>query len=314
MAVIALDLGGTKLASALVSKTGVIQQRQSTPLDARTGKGVGTLIRGQVRRLLDFAARKSIRVTAVGVSVPGISYPKTGAVWAPNIPGWKNFPLREVIWLETGRGTRVAMEGDRACYILGEAWKGVARNCRNAIFLSIGTGIAAGVMADGNIVRGAEGIAGSIGWFALSRPFLPPYVQTGCFEHHASGPGLARVAAALLRAPGAPASRLDAEQVQTPDIFAAYSEGDPAAKAVLEQAIQYWGMGVANLVSLLNPEMIIFGGGVFGPATRFIGAIKTEARRWAQPVAIRHVKLRVSRLGGDAGLLGAAKLALLLNE
>jgi glucokinase len=310
MAVIALDLGGTKLASALVSQNGKVQQRQAAALEKRTGMAVGDLIRGQVRNLLGFAKVRRIKVTAVGVSVPGIAYPEPGTVWAPNIPGWKEFPLRRVIQQETSSSIPVELEGDRACYILGEQWQGCANSCRDAIFLSIGTGIAAGILSDGRIIRGAEGIAGSIGWFALSRPFLTPYVQTGCFEHHASGPGLVKVAIELLQMPGAPASRLRADTVTTRDIFAAYEEGDPIARAVLDQAIVYWGMGLANLVSVLNPEMIIFGGGVFGPAKQFVQAIRAEALKWSQPVAMRRVKLRTSRLGGDAGLLGAAKLGL----
>lgn len=310
MAVIALDLGGTKLASALVSQDGKVQQRQTAALQKRTGKAVGDLIRGQVRSLLDFAKARRIKVTAVGVSVPGIAYPKPGTVWAPNIPGWKKFPLRRVIQQETGSSIPVELEGDRACYILGEQWQGCAKACRDALFLSIGTGIAAGILSDGRIIRGAEGIAGSIGWFALSRPYLPPYVQTGCFEHHASGPGLVKVAIEMLQVPEAPASRLRTETLTTREIFAAYEEGDPIAQAVLAQAIEYWGMGLANLVSALNPEMIIFGGGVFGPAKRFVQAIRIEALKWSQPVAMRRVKLRISRLGGDAGLLGAAKLGL----
>ena len=310
MAVIALDLGGTKLASALVSQNGKLQQRQNAALETRTGKAVGELIREQIRNLLQFADTRRIKVTAVGVSVPGIAYPKQGTVWAPNIPGWKKFPLRRVIQQETGSRVPVHLEGDRACYILGEQWQGCATNCRDAIFLSIGTGIAAGILSDGRIIRGAEGIAGSIGWFALSRPFLPPYVQTGCFEHHASGPGLVKVAGEMLRTPAARASRLRAEEISTREIFSAYEQGDSVARAVLDQAIEYWGMGLANLVSVLNPEMIIFGGGVFGPAKRFVQAIRTEALKWGQPVAMRRVKLRTSRLGGDAGLLGAAKLGL----
>lgn len=310
MAVIALDLGGTKLASALVSQNGKVQQRQAAALEKRTGKAVGDLIRAQVRSLLDFAKARRIRVSAVGVSVPGIAYPGPGTVWAPNIPGWKKFPLRRVIQQETSSSIPVELEGDRACYILGEQWQGCAKACRDAIFLSIGTGIAAGILSDGRIIRGAEGIAGSIGWFALSRPYLPPYVQTGCFEHHASGPGLVKVAIEMLQLPGAPASRLRAETLSTREVFAAYEEGDPIARAVLDQAIEYWGMGLANLVSVLNPEMIIFGGGVFGPAKRFVRAIRTEALKWSQPVAMRRVKLRTSLVGGDAGLLGAAKLGL----
>ena len=93
-------------------------------------------------------------------------------------------------------------------------------------------------------------------------------------------------------------------------MFAAYEQGDEVAKEVVAQAIEFWGMASANLISLFNPEKIVFGGGVFGPATQFLEAIATEARRWAQPVAIERVKFEASQLGGDAALYGAAYLAL----
>ena len=94
------------------------------------------------------------------------------------------------------------------------------------------------------------------------------------------------------------------------DVFAAYERGDPVAKEVITQAVEFWGMAVANLVSLFNPEKIIFGGGVFGPAAQFLGDIYAEARKWAQPISIKQVKLQASKLGGDAGLYGAGCLAL----
>src|ERR1035438_1715892 len=94
------------------------------------------------------------------------------------------------------------------------------------------------------------------------------------------------------------------------DVFSAYDRGDPVAKEVLVQAIECWGMTVANLVSLFNPEMIIFGGGVFGPAAQFLGDIYAEAQKWAHPISIKQVKLQASKLGGDAGLYGAGCLAL----
>jgi glucokinase len=94
------------------------------------------------------------------------------------------------------------------------------------------------------------------------------------------------------------------------DVFDAAQHGDALGKATLQQAVEFWGMASANLVSLLNPEMIVFGGGVFGPAAQLLGDIAAEARRWAQPMAIDHVRFELSQLGGDAALYGAAYLAM----
>jgi glucokinase len=97
-------------------------------------------------------------------------------------------------------------------------------------------------------------------------------------------------------------------------VFAAYDRGDVVAKEVVGQAIEFWGMAVANLVSLFNPEKIIFGGGVFGPGAKLLGDIYSEAKKWAQPISIKQVRLQASKLGGDAGLYGAGCLALQAAE
>lgn len=309
-AIIGIDLGGTKLAGALFTQQGRIIRRNLTPLAGRQGREVGKLICTTITDLLEFAAAKRIKVAAIGVSVPGIHYSRTGKVWAPNIPGWTNFPLRrELESLVRGKRIKVVIDSDRACYILGETWRGAAKGCSNAIFVAVGTGIGAGILVDGIIVRGAHDIAGAIGWLALDRPFRPAYVPCGCFEHHASGEGLAKVAKELARKrPGSVAGQRTDWTAR--DVFAGFARGDRLSKEVLSQAIQFWGMAVANLISLFDPEKIIFGGGVFGPASRFLKDIHAEAKKWAQPISIQKVRLQKSKLGPDAGLYGAGYRAL----
>jgi len=318
-AVIGLDLGGTKLAGAIFTPQGRILRRNVVPLAGCQGRAVGELIRHELTLLLAAVRLRQLKLSAIGVSIPGISHSRTGKVWAPNIPGWEDYPLRRELRASVRDDRiRVAIDSDRACYILGETWRGAAKGCRNAIFLAVGTGIGAGVLVDGQVLRGAHDIAGAIGWLALDRPFRRAYIPCGCFEHHASGEGLAKVAKALLAArPGRPAGRgcrvtrlQGGEGLTARAIFAAYDRGDSLAKEVMAQAFEFWGMAVANLVSLFNPEKIIFGGGVFGPGAKFLGDIYAEAKKWAQPIGIKQVKLQVSKLGGDAGLYGAGCLAL----
>lgn len=303
MPVIALDLGGTKLALAICSEQGNLRCRRVVPLDHRRGIQVVTLIRDELRALLSVGRERKLKVRAIGISVPGISDPAGGQVWAPNIPGWSRGggrPLRqELLAGLPDAGIPISIEDDRACSIFGEAWRGAARGCANAIFLAVGTGIGAGILVDGKILRGAGGSAGAIGWLALDRPFQVRYQACGCFESHASGEGLLQ----MTRARGA-------RHRDTRELFAAWQAGEPRARKVMAEAVEFWGMGAANLVSLFNPEKIIFGGGVFGPARPLLPRILAEASKWAQPIAIRKVKLTVSKLGGDAALYGAAGLAL----
>ena len=311
MHTIGLDLGGTKLAAAVFSDAGDLMWREVVALEGREGRAVGDLVAAQVRRLMERADAEGAPVDAVGVSVPGIYYARTGRVWAPNIPGWYDYPLRDELARLAGDGVTVRVDSDRTCYILGETWQGVAKGMRNAIFLAVGTGIGAGILVEGRVLRGHGDAAGAIGWLALDRPYRTAYDACGCFEYHASGPGLPRVARDELAQDPAYAGPLrdkPAEALTSQDLFAALDAGDPLAQRVMENAVAFWGMAVANLVSLFNPEIIVFGGGVFGPAAAFLDRIYTEAQRWAQPISMRQVRLEASRLGGDAGLYGAAYL------
>ena len=105
-------------------------------------------------------------------------------------------------------------------------------------------------------------------------------------------------------------NKISPEQLLAKDVFDAYDNGDELAKKIIDNAIECWGIAVANLVSLFNPEKIIFGGGVFGPALKFLDEIYIEAKKWAQPISIQQVKLEGSALGNDAGLYGAARLVM----
>ena len=313
MAVIALDLGGTKLATATFDATGELQHRESVPLAGRRGADVGALIVERCQAARECLREAGATPAAIGVTVPGIYRAERGTVWAPNIPEWDDYPLRDELASALGPRIPVVIDSDRAAYVLGETWRGAACGAQHAIFLAVGTGIGAGIIVHGRVLRGAGDIAGAIGWLALDRPFRDRYIECGCFEHHASGPGLVKVALERIEQDGdyagelrdVPASALTAEHV-----FAAAAQGDSVASSVLDDAVVYWGMAAANLVSLFNPEVIVFGGGVFGPAVRLLERIRAEATRWAQPIAIQQVRFVATTLGPDAGLYGAGSMAL----
>ena len=207
----------------------------------------------------------------------------------------------------------VTIDSDRACYILGESWQGNAKQCRDAIFLAVGTGIGAGILINGNVLRGAHDIAGAIGWMALKKPFIDEYIQCGCFENYASGEGIAKTARKILKETHDYSGQLQNKplaKITSHDVFVAYENNDPVAIKVIKEAVEFWGMAAANLVSLFNPEKIIFGGGVFGPAVALIPSIRAEAIQWAQPISIKKVSFESSALGNDAGVYGAGYLAL----
>lgn len=313
MAIIAVDLGGTKIAGGLFSGEGKLLSEITEPVAGSEGDEILMSITGIIQMLLKEARAEKMKTSAIGVSVPGIYHREKATVWAPNLPGWDQYPLPEKLRIRLGEAIPIAIESDRSCYILGEIWQGNARGSRNAIYMAVGTGIGAGIVINGNVLQGVGYSAGAIGWMALNRPYLAAYQNCGCFEYHASGEGLARVYRAYLGKQ--PSYRGDLDNISpgkitSKDIFEAYQKKDPIAKQVIGEAVEFWGMSVANLVSIFNPEKIILGGGVFEAAAALFDQVKTEAGKWGQPVAMNQVSIELTALGNRAGLFGAAYLAL----
>jgi glucokinase len=312
MPLLGIDLGATKISFAIFSVEGAIISKKIVLLENSSGEEVGKMITVQITDLLTSSKNKRDKIDSIGISVPGIFHVDTGTVWAPNIPGWNDYPLLKEAKSVSG-DIPVTIDSDRACYILGELWMGNARGCRDAVFLSVGTGIGAGILINSEILRGSNDIAGAIGWMALNLPYTNKYKSCGCFEYNASGEGLAKVTREFLMEQNDYTGELRKKpinEITSYDVFSAYENNDPLATNVINQGITYWGMAVANIVSLFNPEKIIIGGGVFGPAKRFIPSIRKEAEKWAQPISIKQVSIETSSLSGDAGVFGAAYLAL----
>ncbi len=288
-AVWAVDLGGTKIAAARVSRSGKL----SDYAQVRTPSAGGRKVVEAVVELLERMPAKD--VGAIGVDVPGLAWPD-GRVWAPNIPGWKRMPLGPA--LRQHFRLPVLVESDRNAFVVGEAWQGSARDCRDVVFLAVGTGIGAGILAGGRLLRGHGELAGSVGWMALRDRFLPDYKKVGCFEYHASGTGI-----------GLAGSREFNRPLLADELTAMARKGNRKAMAVLERSGHDLGLGLSNLVDVLNPEVIVIGGGVAAAGNMILEAARKTMKQWGQPLAVRQVRVVRSRLGTRAGLLGAAKLA-----
>ncbi len=313
---IGIDIGGTKVSAGIFNKFGNLLIQDSLLLEGREGKEVGELVITLCERIMNKGGILPDHPLSIGVCVPGISYSKTGCVWAPNIPKWSNYPLMEEMKSSFPDAT-ISIESDRTCYIFGEQKMGAAKGCNNAIFMAVGTGIGAGIVVDGIILHGASDIIGAVGWMALKPPYSKQYDQCGCFETYASGEGLAKQARRLLESEKNYKGMLkqyQREKITSYEVFAAYLLNDPIAIKVINKAVEMWGMATANLVSIFNPEMIIFGGGLFGPAIPLIDRIYEEACKWAQPISIKEVKFIATQLPKMAGLYGAAAVAIKATE
>lgn len=314
MVYIGVDLGGTKVSGALFAGNNTMLMSETLYLEGREGEEVVKQIFTLCDKLLDKGNVNTNEQISIGICVPGIAYSKTGNVWAPNIPGWENFPLKRAL-TERYPGSVVMVESDRTCYILGEVSAGVAKGCENAIFIAVGTGIGAGILIDGRVLHGASDIVGATGWMALKPPYDKAWDRCGCFESHASGAGIASEAKAKLNEwiekrgyKGELCSYLP-EKITAHEVFKAYHNSDPLANEIIKTAVEMWGMAAANFVSLFNPEMIVFGGGVFGPASSLIDEIYAEACKWAQPIAIKQCRFAATTLPDLAGLYGAGAIA-----
>jgi glucokinase len=323
-----IDVGGTKISSALFTKTGGILGKSKVPISKAGGEPAADQVGEAVSNLSKTAARVGGRLLAVGISIPGIVYSATGKVWAPNIPGWDHFPLQA--WLEkrglegehdrglergheSKAGVPIILESDRSAYVTGEAWQGAAAGARDAVFLAVGSGIGAGILAGGRVIHGHEDIAGAVGWFGLNPEFKTIYAEMGCFEAEASGNSVGRKARELLGSGRSSVmielARGRIEDVTAETVAEAFRMKDPLALQVVDDAVRYLAMGIANIVSILNPEVIVLGGGLFQASDIFLDLVRREFRKWAQPLAARDVRIEISALGEDAGLYGCGKLA-----
>jgi len=316
MLVGAIDIGGTKIASALLNRSGRMLFRTRVLVRPEGGKAVLDQLIDLYYQLKAEAEKRGRKLGAVGLCVPGVVNPLTGLVWVPNIPGWKDFQL--VKHLKKNINCPTAAVSDRTAYVLGEAWMGAARNRKNVIFLAIGTGIGAGIMAEGVIIHGQADLAGAVGWLALNPEFKPGYEVTGCFEQEASGGALARKSMELIAAhpelfPAVGKEPLSAAEAVSV-VCEAARRGQPEALKLVREIQDYLAMGVANLVSTFNPEMLVLGGGLFQSADLFFEPVKEKFSRWAQPLSARSVELVLSRLGREAALYGCARSAWFLVD
>jgi glucokinase len=322
-----IDVGGTKISSALFTQEGKIIGKGKAPLDKAGGDKSADQVAAVVRDLGEAARGLGGRLLAVGLCVPGIVFSADGHVWAPNIPGWDRYPLRDRL-VRGGampeRATRprppasggrfpLVIESDRNAYVTGEAWRGVAAGVDDVVFVAVGTGIGAGILSGGRIVRGSTEIAGAVGWFGLDPEFKPAYAAMGCFEAEASGNSVGRKARELL-ASGRESLMAEMageriENVTAETVAAAARSNDPLALEVVRDAVRYLAMGIANIVSLLNPEVVVLGGGLFQASDVFLEPVRREFPRWAQPLAAKKVRIEISALGEDAGLFGCGRLA-----
>lgn len=304
--VLAVDLGGTKLAAAFATREGKLIDRKSVSVAADSSLAPVKQIIAMAREFVGARPARQV-LAAVGVAVPGLVR-RDGTVWAPNLPGWSRMPLARR--LKPALGVPVVVESDRNAAVLGESWCGAARGKSDAIVLMLGTGIGAGILSGGRLLRGAHELSGCAGWMVVTDAQGDDVQGVGQLESFAAGPGIARTAKKeLARGIESLLREIPPDSVTTYEVAEAARRGDALSIEVFLEAGRLLGYGVANLVSLFDPEVVVIGGGLAGASDLFLEALRKSMKERAQPIAGAKVRVVTSKLGGDANLLGVARLA-----
>ncbi len=312
--ILGVDLGGTKILTAVVDPTGKMVSRDHSVTPASRGpEAVVQAILDSADRALSQAGIRSTDLCTIGVGAPGLSDPGTGVLFtSPNLPGWEDVPLGDIV--EKKFEKKVFLINDANAAAVGEFFFGAGRTARNFIYVTISTGIGGGVMIDGRIYTGSTGTAGEIGHMTID-PKGPPCNcgNIGCWEQLGSGTALAREARRNILA-GVRTSILnhaggDVEKVNAEIIHRAAQNGDSLAMELIAQTGMYIGIGLANLINLFNPELIVIGGGLSNIGEMLLEPAYREAEHRSFKQSFRAVRFLQAELGRNSGVLGAAAYA-----
>ncbi|HEY2963230.1 MAG TPA: ROK family protein [Pyrinomonadaceae bacterium] len=307
--VFAVDLGGTYLRTALIDGSGKIhhQSKQRTP----KGDSPECVVNALATAASD--ANDGGRIVAGSIMVPGtVDNANARVVQAPNLPSLTNFPLKSV--LEERLGWPVLLENDANAAAVGEMWLGAARGCRDVISVTLGTGVGGGVILEGELWRGAHGSAGEIGHTTVD-PFSGLKCKCrniGCLELFASATAIVRMTREGLSR--FPQSELANEDLTAERVYEAGRRGDELALSVFKKFGTYLGIGLANLINIIDPEIIVIAGGVVNGWDLFARHMQQEVNERAVRATALQVKIAAAQCGDNAGLLGAARLAFVRQD
>lgn len=299
--VVGVDIGGSNLRIALADSHGKVVGKWSASTKATSSP---QMVIAQIEEGVDVllgqfsASRRALRSIAVGA--PGVTNSKSGVVLATSyLRGWKNVPLQS--WLESAFGVPAAIENDVRIGALGEHWTGAARGMDDFVFLALGTGIAAGIFANGQLIHGSNFTAGEIGYMYLPGTSEEPAKtsEPGAFESRLGGDGIRYEWEKLC-----PADRRN-QKLSATEIFNLAST-DTLAQSILDRSAQLLAYAIYNIALVLNPPCVVLGGGV-GVSLPLKDATQCVLRRYSEPVS---PKLVISTLGEDAQIIGAIRLAL----
>jgi glucokinase len=312
--VLALDIGGTKLITALISPRGEMLAREYSLTLA--DEGPAAVIRRIISAIDNLLALQNMtlsQVEALSIAAAGPIDMAEGVVSdSPNLPGWRNIPLRNIVKDRFGIDTYLINDAKAA--VLGEHRFGAGQGVNNLIYITVSTGIGGGIIANGKLYFGQSGGAGEVGHMTIDTNGPECTCgNIGCWETLASGKALAREAIRRLSA-GEKSSLTDMvagsiENIMAKEVSLAAQSGDSLAQSVIAHTAYYLGVGLVNLVNIFNPEMIIVGGGLSKMGALLLEPARQVVRERAFPLLAQAVRIVPAKLGDDAGVFGAAFFA-----
>ncbi|MDH4269765.1 MAG: ROK family protein [Dehalococcoidia bacterium] len=310
-----IDIGGTKILTAVANSRGAIlsSDESVTPVTKSREAVIQSIVDSAHRALKQICVATS-EVCGVGVGVAGVSNPEAGILFtSPNLPGLRDVPLRDIIQERLGKKTFLMNDANAAA--LGEFYFGAARGVRNFLYITLSTGVGGGIVCDEKIYSGAIGGAGEVGHMTIDDDGpICKCGNRGCWETLASGTALAREARQRIRE-GVKTSILeyaegDVDRITAEVVHSAAEQGDSLARELITRTGYYIGVGLANLINIFNPELIVIGGGLSNIGDMLLEpAFKTAGER-AYKEAFLAVRFATAELGRNSGVLGAAAFAL----
>ena len=313
--VIGVDMGGTKILSAVVNASGNILATAKIPTQAKDDTAI---VIDRISDCIKEAFQKSDvdadTIRAIGIGAPGPLDPETGVViFAPNL-GWKDVPLKTE--LEERIGIPTFVDNDVNVGTLGEHTYGAGRGVQNLVGIFVGTGIGGGIILNGELFHGASKTAGEIGHIIV-REGGPKCGcgNRGCLEALASRTAMTKQLRNAIMNKGKKSviKKLtggDLEQIRSGTLAKALRSKDKLTLKIFKETTKYLGVGIGSIVNFLNPEMIVLGGGVVEALDEdFIKSIRKASKKYALPDTLKGVQIVRAELGDDAGVLGAAALA-----
>jgi glucokinase len=313
--IVGVDLGGTNIVAGLVPiQGGEVLGLRAMPTESVRGAKfvVDRIIQMVEEAIAEVAeAHDTTRgaVAGVGIGSPGPLDRKTGTVInTPNL-GWRNFPLRDLIANQVK--LPCTLDNDANCATYGEWWLGAGRNVDTLVGLTLGTGIGGGIVLNGEIFHGCSDVAGEIGHMTIEANGRKCKCGNyGCLEQYASGPAIALRAMEGLEA-GVPSMLTDMvegdlDRITAATVYEATVRGDGYATEVMKDTAKFLGAGVANIINILNPEMVVIAGGVTHAGDHLFEPLRAEVRRRAFKSAQERCRIVSAELPGTAGVVGAA--------